>query len=146
MPEMDSLPSVRSDPGIHAIMRASTLCAVIAPSRFAQRSRSGCPAGGGEFPIIETVPRPVLSDRRDFDLSFLFRCLLANSEQKPAAPSSQHRLPRFETISREKIDAASLRLATKLLGTMTHETSGYLAVFLHKVNEKASDWDNVCQQ
>src|SRR3546814_11033422 len=86
------------------------LYAVIGQARFAQRPRSGCQAGGGEFPIIETVPRPVLSDRRDFDLSFLFRCLLANSEQKPAAPSSQHRLPRFEKLSREKIDAASLRL------------------------------------
>src|SRR3546814_845192 len=112
------------------------LYAVIGQARFAQRPRSGCQAGGGEFPIIETVPRPVLSDRRDFDLSFLFRCLLANSEQKPAAPSSQHRLPRFERISREKIDAASLRLAPKILGHMRHDISGILAVCLQK-NEKA---------
>src|SRR3546814_7543826 len=74
--------------------------------------------------------------RSDFDLSFLFRCLLANSEQKPAAPSSQHRLPRFEKISREKIDAASLRLAPKILGHMRHDISGILAVCLQK-NEKA---------
>src|SRR3546814_5061843 len=67
----------------------------------------------------------------------LFRaCLLANSEQKPAAPSSQHRLPRFEKISREKIDAASLRLAPKILGHMRHDISGILAVCLQK-NEKA---------
>src|SRR3546814_4207339 len=97
-------------------------------ARLAQRPRSGCPAGGGEFPIIETAPRPVLSDRRDFDLSFLFRCLLANSEQKPAAPSSQHRLPRFETISRENIDPASLGLAPKVLGPMLHDIFGILAV------------------
>src|SRR3546814_9870814 len=84
-------PSVRIDPGINTIIQAAKLYAVIGQARFAQRPRSGCQAGGGEFPIIETVPRPVLSDRRDFDLSFLFRCLLANSEQKPAAPSSQHR-------------------------------------------------------
>src|SRR3546814_9024073 len=76
--------------------------------------------------------------RSDFDLSFLFRCLLANSEQKPAAPSSQHRLPRFEKISREKIDAASLRLAPKILGHMRHDISGILAVCLQK-NEKRSE-------
>src|SRR3546814_4584974 len=125
-PEKDVLPSVRIDPGINAIIQAAKLYAVIGQARFAQRPRSGCQAGGGEFPIIETVPRPVLSDRRDFDLSFLFRCLLANSEQKPAAPSSQHRLPRFEKISREKIETASLRLAPKILGHMRHDISGIL--------------------
>src|SRR3546814_18259193 len=87
--EKDVLPSVRVDPGINAIIQAAKLYAVIGQARFAQRPRSGCQAGGGEFPIIETVPRPVLSNRRAFDLYFLFLSLLAISEQTPWAISSK---------------------------------------------------------
>src|SRR3546814_17698667 len=42
----------------------------------------------------------------------------------------------YTTLFRSKIDAASLRLAPKILGHMRHDISGILAVCLQK-NEKA---------
>src|SRR3546814_9765492 len=102
------------------------LYAVIGQARFAQRPRSGCQAGGGEFPIIETVPRPVLSDRRDFDLSFLFRCLLANSEQKPAAPRSEEHTSELQSLMRISYAVFCLKKKTHDINSPIYNTTHHL--------------------